>query len=615
MWITDKSKLTALRQKASNLPTQPGVYIMRSRGGGILYVGKAKVLRSRVSSYFRSIEKHHPKVLKMVELVADFDFIVTTSEFEALVLECSLIKQHTPKYNILLKDDKGYSYIRIHPQRYGRISAALQKEEEGVYLGPYTSSYVVGQTVDEANKAFHLPTCNRRFPEELGKARPCLNYHIKQCMGVCRGNISEDEYNTVLEEAIDFIKKGGASSIKELTLRMERAADNLEFEKAARYRDRIKTLSRITEEQRVVAIGQDSLDVIAAVQHDDELWAGILSFREGRLVDKKDMRIGGIEDLAESLSGLLGSYYYKKGDIPAKIYTHAPCADPELMMAWLGEQAGHKVELSVPQRGEGVRLVELARNNAAETAALTTKRSGRELSALDELGRLLGLSAPPTYIEAYDISNIGSDTIVGGMVVFADGRPLKEAYRKFIIKETVGKPDDYASMCEMLRRRFEEYKQATEQGKRVGFGRLPDLILLDGGKGHVGVVASLLEGIDIDVPLFGMVKDDRHRTRAIAAGGGELSLTALRGAFSLVSAIQEEVHRYTISFSRKRHKNSALESRLSGIAGIGPARAKALQLRFRSIKAMEAATIEELADTPNMTEAAAKAVYEFFHKE
>ncbi len=588
---------------------------MRNRSGGILYVGKAKVLKNRVSSYFRSVEKHPPKVLRMVEQVDDFDFIITTSEFEALVLECSLIKQHSPKYNILLKDDKGYSYIRIHPQKYGRITAALQKEDEGVYLGPYTSSYVVGQTVDETNKAFCLPTCNRRFPEEIGKERPCLNFHIKQCMGVCRGNISRAEYDTILDEAVEFIKKGGANSIKELTLRMERAAENLEFEKAARYRDRIKSLSRITEEQRVVEIGQDSLDVIAAVQHDEELWAGIISFRGGRLVDKKDMKLGGIEDLSESLSGLMGSYYYKRGDIPKKIYTHIPCADQELMAAWLSEQAGYKVELSVPQRGEGVRLVELARSNAAETAALTTRRSGRELSALDELGRLLGLSGPPVYIEAYDISNIGSDTIVGGMVVFADGRPLRGAYRKFIIKETVGKPDDYASMCEMLRRRFEEYRQAVQEGKTVGFGRMPDLILLDGGKGHVGVVAPLIKDMGIKVPLFGMVKDDRHRTRAISAGGGELSLSSLRGAFTLVSAIQEEVHRYTISFSRNRHKKNSLELKISSIPGIGPARAKALYLRFRSLKAIEQATPEELAATPHMTVAAAKAVCEYFQND
>ncbi len=605
--------LSLLRDKAARLPLEPGVYIMKDKSGQIIYVGKAKLLRNRVSSYFRSVEKHLPKVYRMVEHVQDFEFIVTDSEFEALILECSLIKQHTPKYNILLKDDKGYSYIKVWPKRYSRLAAALQKGEEGDYLGPYISSYVVKQTVDEANKVFKLPTCGRKFPEEIGKGRPCLNYHIKQCMGVCRGNITEEEYNAVLADALDFIRDGGAKSIKILTEKMEEAAENLEFERAARYRDRIRAIGRIAEQQKVVSIKQDSLDVIATVQSGDDLWAGILCFRGGRLVDKKDLKLGGVGSQDELLSGLLSGYYYKRGDIPKKIYTDAECADKALLESWLSGEAGHKVELSVPRRGEGVRLVEMARNNAAQTAALALRRGGRELAALDELGRLLGLESPPAYIEAYDISNIGSDTIVGGMVVFCDGKPLKAAYRKFSIRETVGTPDDYASMCEMLRRRFEEYAKAAENGITVGFGRMPDLILLDGGKGHVGAVLPLLRGMGVTVPVFGMVKDDRHRTRAIAADGGELSMTSLRAAFNLVTSIQDEVHRYSISYSRAKHQTSSLELRLEAAPGIGPARARALYLRFRSMKAVSAASVDELATTPGMNRSAAERLYNYLH--
>lgn len=605
--------LPALRDKAARLPLEPGVYIMKDKSGQIIYVGKAKALRNRVSSYFRTVEKHLPKVYRMVEHVQDFEFIVTDSEFEALILECSLIKQHAPKYNILLKDDKGYSYIKVWPQRYSRLTAALQKGEEGEYLGPYISSYVVKQTVDEANKVFKLPTCGRKFPEEIGKGRPCLNFHIKQCMGVCRGNISEEEYNTIFSEALDFIRGGGAKSVKLLTEKMEEAAENLEFEKAARYRDRIRAIGRIAEQQKVVSIKQESLDVIATVQSGDDLWAGILCFRGGRLVDKKDLKLGGVGSQDELLSGLLSGYYYKRGDIPKKIYIDTACADQSLLESWLSGEAGHRVELTVPQRGEGVRLVEMARNNAAQTAALALRRGGRELAALDELGRLLGLESPPAYIEAYDISNIGSDTIVGGMVVFCDGKPLKAAYRKFSIRETVGAPDDYASMCEMLRRRFEEYAKAAEKGISVGFGRMPDLILLDGGKGHVAAVTPLLRGMGVTAPVFGMVKDDRHRTRAIAADGGELSMTSLRAAFNLVTAIQDEVHRYSIAFSRAKHQTSSLELRLEAAPGIGPTRARALYLRFRSMKAIAAATVEELAATPGMNQSAAQKLYTYLH--
>ncbi len=603
--------LEQLRKRALALPTEPGVYIMRDSGGKIIYIGKAKSLKNRVSSYFRSVEKHHPKVYRMVELARDFDYIVTDSEFEALVLECSMIKQHSPKYNILLKDDKGYHYIRIHPGPFGKITAEKQKTGEGRYIGPYTSAFVVKQTVDETNKVFMLPTCSRKFPQELGKGRPCLNYHIKQCSGVCRGKISAENYQTILDEAQEFIKGGGSASVKLLTERMNQAAENLQFEQAANYRDRINAINRITQQQKVVFLRQESLDVFAIVQSGDDSSAAVLCFRQGRLVDKEEFRLGGIDSLAATMTDFITGYYYRKEDLPQRIYLDTLCEDKGLVEQFLAQRAGRRVEITVPQRGDGVKLIEMARNNAAQSLGREADRSGRELTAVDELGRLLGMERPPEYIEAYDISNIGSETIVGGMVVFERGRPLKSAYRKFTIKETVGNPDDYASMAEMIRRRLEHYPEEQETG--AGFGRLPDLILLDGGKGHVGVIAGLVASMGYRIPVFGMVKDDRHRTRAIAADGGELSISSLRQVFTLVSAIQEEVHRFSISFSRKRHSSSSLQLRLEAASGIGPARAKALYRQFKTYKAILAATPEELAQVKGMNAGAAEALYHFLH--
>ena len=605
--------LEQLRKRAAALPTEPGVYIMRDSGGKIIYIGKAKSLKNRVSSYFRSVEKHLPKVYRMVETARSFDYIVTDSEFEALVLECSMIKQHSPKYNILLKDDKGYHYIRIHPGPFGKITAEKQKTGEGQYIGPYTSGFVVKQTVDEANKVFKLPTCSRKFPQEIGKGRPCLNYHIKQCMGVCRGKISAEEYQTVLDEAVEFIKGGGGASIKLLTERMNQAAERLEFEKAASYRDRINAINRINQQQKVVFMRQESLDVIAIVQSGDDSCAAVLSFRQGRLVDKEEFRLGGIDSLAATMTDFLTSYYYRREDFPQRIYLDTQCEDKALVEQFLAQRAGRKLTLTVPQRGDGVKLVEMARNNAAQSLGREADRSGRELTAVDELGRLLGLAHPPEYIEAYDISNIGSETIVGGMVVFERGRPLKSAYRKFTIKETVGNPDDYASMAEMIRRRLEHYP--AEKDKGVGFGRLPDLILLDGGKGHVSVISALVASMGYQIPVFGMVKDDRHRTRAIAADGGELSISSMRQVFTLVSAIQEEVHRFSIGFSRKRHSTSSMQLRLQQAPGIGPARAKALFKHFKTHKAIMEATQEQLAQVQGMSSTAAAELYSYLHEQ
>lgn len=603
-------KLGELRRKAMALPLTPGVYIMKNAQDHIIYIGKAKALKNRVSQYFGSDAKHPEKVRQMVLHVDHFDYILADSEFEALVLECSLIKQYTPKYNILLKDDKGYSYIKVTPPPYSRIQAVLQKQEgDGcTYLGPYMSSYVVKQTVDEANKVFMLPTCSRKFPQEFRKGRPCLNFHIKQCIGLCRGRISEEEYSARVEEALDFIRGGSARALERLEEQMLRASDNLDFEKAAQYRDRIQAIKKIADRQKVVSSKAADADIVAFTQSDSATAAAILLFRNHRLVDKKDFVFYESGDLPAFRREFLLGYY--REDIPRVIEVDGDFEDRELTEAYFSQKMGHKITITIPQRGEQARLVEMAHNNASQRLSHEVSRTGRELSALDELARLLGLSAPPSYIEAYDISNIGAGTIVGGMVVFEGGRPQKKYYRKFKMKTQLT-PDDYASMREMLSRRFGRYEEEKSSGE--GFGRLPDLILLDGGKGHVGAILPLLEEMGIHVPVFGMVKDDRHRTRAIAKDGGEISINANKNAFALVTRIQDEVHRYTIDFSRKSHRKSGMELAMTSVEGIGPARAKALFTAFKTQKAMRQATVEQLAAVKGMTSASAQRLYDWLH--
>ena len=607
----DQQILKSLKEKVHKLPMQPGVYIMRDKNGTVIYVGKAKKLKNRVSSYFRAIDHHLPKVYKMVQNVADFDYIVTDSEFEALVLECSLIKLHNPKYNILLKDDKGYSYIKITNEPFPRIMLDRNHLDDGSeYIGPYMSGFVVNQTVDEVNRVFQLPTCTRRFPAEFGKGRPCLNYHMKLCMGLCRGKITQDEYAEIITQAKDYIRDGGGEIIDRLTQEMERCAENLEFEKAARYRDRIAALRKIGDRQKVIFSKVENQDVLGFVTSDKNSVCSMLVFRGGRLVDKQDFLLGEPFALDEMRREFLAQYYTSPDRIPPVITLDGEAADQELLAGLLTDRLGRKVTIHVPQRGEQARLVEMALKNCAQTLSHETDKTGREIAALDELAKTLGLATPPSYIEAYDISNFGSSTKVAGMVVFENGKPLRSAYKRFRIKSVEG-TDDYASMQEVIGRRLAEYQEKKDTGK--GFGRLPDLILLDGGQGHLNSVQPILRAFGLDIPMYGMVKDDRHRTRAIASDGGEISIAAHKRAFQLVTAIQDEVHRYSITYSRSAHRKSGLESTLNGIPGIGKTRAAALYRHFKTIKAISAASEEELLAAPGMTRPAAKAVYDFYH--
>lgn len=627
----DNPRLEYLREKVKKLPLQPGIYIMKDKKGQIIYIGKAKALKNRVSSYFRSVEKHTPKVYRMVENVWDFEYIVTSSEFEALVLECSFIKQHTPKYNILLKDDKGYHYIRVGGGEYGKITACHQPQKDGArYLGPYISGYVVKQTVDEVNKVFLLPTCNRNFPQEIGKQRPCLNYHIKQCMAPCSGKISPQEYAEALEEAVSFLKGSSANIQKILTQKMMQAAEAMQYEKAARYRDRIRAIQGLAENQKVVSIRYEEEDVIALVQSSVKCCAVVLQFRDYRLVDKEYFMLDELSEFAQNASltdskeqavetmmqelrtQFVLRYYDMKRQVPKAVVLDGPPSCQQELEEYLCQKAQRSVQLLLPQKGDQMKLLQMAKENASQQIAEQTRRTSREISALDELARLLGLHQVPNYIEAYDISNIGSETIVAGMVVFEGGRPLKGAYRKFSVRSVVGKPDDYASMREVLTRRLERYEQHKQEG--VGFGRLPDLILLDGGRGHVAAVKPLVRQMGFDIPIFGMAKDDRHRTRTIVTEDGELSVSSFRAAFDLLTSIQDEVHRFSIGYSRSKHASRAMESVLRSVEGIGEKRAKNLFLRFRTLKAMEAATVEQLEETPGMTHLTALNLYRYLHE-
>lgn len=610
--MTDAKK-QELRRRAMNLPLHPGVYIMHDQSGAIIYIGKAKALKNRVSQYFGSEKNHDEKVRQMVAHVDWFEYILTDSEFEALVLEASLIKQHTPKYNILLKDDKGYHYIKITNEPWPRVSQAKQQINDGArYIGPYVSSWATKQSVDEACKIFRLPTCNRRFPRDIGKRRPCLNYYIKQCCAPCLGKISQQEYNALVEEAIDFVRGGSAQAVRKLQQRMQEASDNLQFEQAARLRDRLTAIRRMADRQKVVANSVPEQDVIALAQGPGAACFQVFRFQAGRLCDRESFPMGPVGGAESARREFLERYYSIRERIPPRVTLDGPAESQPLLEQWLTQKAGRAVHIMVPQKGEQAHLVEMVRSNAAEQVAQTTGRTGRETSALDELARLLALDAPPRYIESYDISNLAGEDNVAGMVVFENGRPLKSAYRRFKIKTVAGQ-DDYASMAEVLTRRFQEYEAHKEEGE--GFGRLPDLILLDGGKGQVSAVRPVLERFGLAVPLFGMVKDNSHRTRAITGDGGEIAIHSSRAAFTLVSTIQDEVHRWAIGYHRQSRKKHTFSSSLLQIPGIGPARAKALLRHFQTIEAIRKATLDELTAAPSMTRPTAERVYAYYHEE
>ena len=609
-------KLKELRKKAMALPLSPGVYIMKNKNRDIIYIGKAKALKNRVSQYFGSQNNHAEKVRRMVENVYDFEYIITDSEFEALILECSLIKQHTPKYNILLKDDKGYSYIKVTNEPYRRISYALQKgDDDATYIGPYKSSYYVKNSIEQAQKIFKLPTCNRRFPEDFRKGRPCLNYHIKQCCALCTGKVKLSDYNESVDEALSFLKGSDSQTIKTLTEKMMQASDDLDFERAAKLRDQIASIKKMRDKQKVVNTSLEEQDIIAYATDSKKGSFEVFRFSGGRLFDRENFIVDAPLDESDVRQEFLLSYYTMRSDIPKRILLDSEVEDAEILEQWLTEKRKNRVYITVPKIGEQKHLVNMCLQNAFESLGQQSGVVGKQYAVLEALKDMLGLADIPHYIESYDISNTSGSENVAGMIVFENGKPKKSAYRKFKIKGFIGQ-DDYASMAEVLERRFSEYKKAKEdENANSGFARMPDLILLDGGKGQVSAVKAVLDDIGINVPLFGMVKDDKHRTRAIVSQEGEIEIRMDKSVFAFVTAIQDEVHRFAISFHRSKRKKSVTSVTLTKIDGIGEKRAKALLKFFRTIDNIKKASLKELESAPLMTHDSALSVYKYFHSE
>ena len=600
-------KLKELKNKANNLPLEPGVYIMKNADGEIIYIGKAKALKNRVTQYFGAGNQHTEKVRRMVSCVDNFEYILCDSEFEALILENSLIKQNQPKYNILLKDDKGYFYIKITDDKWKKIETAKNTLGKGEFIGPYNSGYIVKETVDEARKIFKLPDCNRSFDKP---SKPCLNYHIGLCDAPCKGKISLSEYLDNIESAKEFIKKGETASIsvENLKEKMNTAAENLQFELAAKYRDRIKAIEKIKEKQKVVSISYKNQDVVATAFIGEISCTEILLFRNYKLVDKRHYFLNGFTDKNSLYNEFLSRYYAENNDIPNRIVIDSENESFEVLKEWLAEKTGHKTEFIYPKVGDQLKLLDMCLNNAAENLSEKTERTGKEMSALNELGSLLGLSGTPRHIESYDISNTAGSENVAGMIVFTDGRPDKSLYKRFKIKSFDGQ-DDYRSMAEVLDRRFGEY----QKGEDIGFSKLPDLILLDGAKGQINAVLPVLEKYNLNIPIFGMVKDSKHRTRAIATTGGDIAIKANKKAFKLVTDIQDEVHRFAIGYHKKLQSKSMIKSELLDIEGIGKTRVQALLKHFGSLKKIREADIEELSAVKGMNKASAKSVFDYFH--
>jgi len=595
-----------LKEKANNLPLLPGVYIMKNAAGEIIYIGKAIKLKNRVTQYFGLGTTHTLKVKKMVENVHDFDYIICDNEFEALTLENSLIKQHSPKYNILLKDDKGYHYVRVTNDKWRKIEAVKNNKDKGTHIGPYNSAGVVKQTVAEAQKIFKLPDCSRSFDK---KTKPCLNFHIGLCMAPCRGNIDISEYNEAVDAAVKFIKNSSvaADEIENLERQMAAASEQLNFEYAAKLRDRINAIKRITEKQKVVSSLKFRVDVFATALVGDMACVQVFIFKNGHLADKNHFFFNDISDKQSLYSEFLPRYYANNDDIPREILIDDENEDYPLIEGWLS-LCGKKCEITVPQKGDRRHLVQMCQSNAAEQLSKKVERSVAETSALNELAELLGMKNPPRYIESYDISNTAGEENVAGMIVFKDGRPLKSNYRKFKIKSFLGQ-DDYRSMSEVIERRFNEYRKASDEA----FSVMPDLILLDGGKGQLSSVTQKLDEMGINVAVFGMVKDSKHQTNAIVSDGGKITIKQNRSAYTLITNIQNEVHRFAIGYHKSRRSKAMFNSELIKIEGVGKGRAAALLKHFKTIKAIKNASVEELCAVKGVSRAVAENIYNYFN--
>ena len=611
-----------IQEELKKLPAKPGVYIMHDAKDAIIYVGKAISLRNRVRQYFQSSRNLGVKKEQMVQQIARFEYIITDSELEALVLECNLIKEHRPKYNTMLKDDKGYPYIRVTVQEdFPRVVLSRQmKKDKSRYFGPYTSVGAVKESMELMRKLYFVRNCSRNLPRDIGKERPCLYYHIHQCKAPCQGYISKEEYRKNIDGVLDFLNGDYKKLVKELEGKMQAAAGELRFEEAGEYRDLIQNIEKIGERQKITGSTGEDKDVIALACDETDAVVQVFFIRDGKMIGRDHfyLRVAVETSRSQILQDFVKQFYAGTPFVPKVLMLQEEVEEIQVLEEWLTKKRGQRVHIQVPKKGTKEKLVELAARNAqmvlSQDREKLKREEGRTIGAMKEIAALLGLEDIER-VESYDISNISGFESVGSMVVYEKGKPKRNDYRKFKIR-TVKGPDDYASMQEVLTRRFQRGLDEKENGREDGkFNRFPDLILMDGGKGQVHVACQVLEELHLQIPVCGMVKDDSHRTRGLYYQDREIPISHSSEGFKLITRIQDEVHRFAIEYHRLLRSKGQIHSILDDIDGIGPARRKALMRQFKSLEAIQNAQIDQLKAVPSMNEAAARQVYAFFHEE
>lgn len=619
--------ILSLEDKLKNLPEKPGIYIMRDADNEIIYVGKAKNLKNRVRQYFQASKGHSPKVVAMVERIENLEYIITDTELEALILECNLIKKHRPKYNILLKDDKHYPYIKVTVKEdYPRIMITREIKKDGAkYFGPYTDVMAVNRTIELINKLFPIRSCSKNIARIAGKERPCLNFHINRCMAPCQGNVDKQEYNNIVKGIIMVLDGKQEEMVSELEQKMQKAAEGLDFERAAEIRDSIASLRKIGERQKMISSSLVDQDIIAMARLDGEACMQVFFVRGGKLLGREHFLLDGgdLDDQGEVISGFMKQFYNGDTFIPKEVILQHEIEDAAIIESWLSEKRGSKVTLTVPQKGEKHKLIELVSKNAEDSIKLLMEKYKQDeqktKGAIKELSDYIGLPKAPKRIEAFDISHLQGVENVGSMIVFENGKPKNRDYRRFKIKYVEG-ANDYESMREVLQRRFvhglKEKEQLEREGKDVDGGKfavLPDLILIDGGLGQVNAVLPILKELNLSIPVCGMVKDDKHRTRGLIYNEQEIPIPMSTYAFRLITNVQDEAHRFAISYHRSLRSKTIVKSQLDEVPGIGPARRQALLKKFGSLKNIKAATIEELSAVQGMNKKAAEMIYNYFN--
>ena len=610
-----------IQEELKKLPGKPGVYLMHDEKDAIIYVGKAISLKNRVRQYFQSSRNKGAKREQMVTHISRFEYIVTDSELEALVLECNLIKEHRPKYNTMLMDDKSYPFIKVTVNEpFPRVMLARQmKKDKAKYFGPYTSAGAVKDTIELIRKLYHIRSCNRSLPKDIGKERPCLNYHIHQCQAPCQGYISQEEYRKSIDEVVRFLNGHYDLVLKELEEKMMAASDSLEFEKAIEYRELLTSVQKVAQKQKITDTAGDDRDIIAMASEGEDAVVQVFFIRSGRLIGRDHFYLKSAENDTEGeiLSSFIKQFYAGTPYIPAELMLPEEIEDQDIIEEWLTARRERRVHLRIPKKGTKEKLVELAQKNAQMVLKNDRERlkreEGRTIGAVKELEKILGLKGI-IRMEAYDISNTNGFDSVGSMVVYEHGKPKRNDYRKFKIK-TVQGPDDYASMNEVLTRRFGHgLREQQEESETGGFQIFPDLIMMDGGRGQVNIALEVLEKLHLHIPVCGMVKDDNHRTRGLYFNNTELPIDRNSECFRLITRIQDEAHRFAITFHRQLRSKGQVHSVLDDIPGVGPARRKDLMRCFENIDAIRNATVEELKELPSMNEKSAQEVYKFFHQ-